>query len=461
MDDKPLPQSHEAERALLGGLIREPELLDEIRSTLTPDRFHRLDHQNLYGLLLRMRDAGEPIEAFSVAERIGRGGHEDDFGGLSYVMRLPTEAPSTANLMHYADVVRRKALARDVIRTLRMFTADAFSESDDPFGLVDRAGVALSSLTSGEASRDWTAVSEVVDAQVAHVDALFRARADRSGLPTGFDALDTLLAGFHPETLVVLAARPGMGKTVLALNFAVSVAAHFQQLAEQDPEAPVPPVAIFSLEMGRGELVNRLLSKLGEVDGSRLRTGRLEPRDWNGLKAGADKLRELKIYFDDTPGLNVSDLRARARRLAAIHGGVGLIIIDYLQLMQGDDPKAPRQQQVADISRALKILSKELRVPVIALSQLNREIDKRKADDRRPRLSDLRESGAIEQDADVIMFLYRAGYYDKTMDPLDAMKTDLIIAKHRAGATDDVMLYFNGANATFVAAADGAGRGAR
>lgn len=442
MVDKPLPQSHEAERALLGGLIRDPDEIDGVRSRVSPSDFHRPDHQNLYALLLQMRDERTPVEDASLAERVLRGGQEDAFGGLDYVLRLPSEAPATANLGHYAETIRRKALSRRFVGALRELTEEAYAEGDDPFRLVDRGASKLMALVEGEQSRDWQQVSTVIDEELARINEVFRARQDLTGLPTGFKGLDDKLAGLHPETLVVLAARPGMGKTALALNIARSVAQSGRS------------VGIFSLEMGRQELVNRLLSDLATVDGKRLRSGNLSDEDWERLGEGAENLRELRIFFDDTPGLTGADLRARARRLKALHDDLGLIVIDYLQLMQGDDPKAPRQQQVADISRGLKILSKELKIPVLALSQLNREIDKRKEDDRRPRLSDLRESGAIEQDADVILFIFRRAAYMKDPDPITAREAEVIVAKQRAGETGDVKMVFLGAFARFGDRAD-------
>lgn len=437
MPEHNTPQSLEAERALLGGLLQAPEEMDHVRSLLQPEQFYRSDHAALFELLRSMRDEGAPIDGATVAERVHRGGREAEFGGLDYVMQLQTEAPATANLAYYAEIVREKARRRLLLRTLRELTEETSLESEDTSRMVDRSASRLLGLLDSEESVGWQRVGSVIDQEIERIDARYRNSGETTGLSTGFDGLDGKLGGLHPETLVIVAARPGMGKTVLALNIARQVALQGRG------------VGIFSLEMGREELISRLLSDVGAVDGKKIRTGDLSPEEWQRLDSANQKLRETRLYFDDTPGITLGDLRARARRLKALHDDLGLIVIDYLQLMQGDGRTPSRQEQVSEISRGLKMLSKELKIPVMALSQLNREVDKRKEDDRRPRLSDLRESGAIEQDADVILFIYRHAQYVKDLDPIDAKKAEVIVAKHRAGETGVVPLVFLGSYARF------------
>lgn len=429
-----LPQSVESERALLGGLILSPEHLDDISERVNARSFSRPDHSELYELLRRMRADNEHIDLVSVSERVMRGGEDDRFGGLDYVLRLTEAVPSTANLRHYADVVRDKFVLRRAILAAQELASEAHGEADAPAALVERAAQTLLQIGQEQGSRSWQQVSLIVDEEIRRVERLSENPSEVTGVTTGFNALDKMLAGFHPTDLVVLAARPAMGKTALALNFAANVAILGGK-----------PVGVFSLEMSRGQLVSRMLSFLSTVEGGKLRTGSLTSEEWERLTEASDILRRHQVFVDDTPGVTLNDVRARARRLKSTAGDIGLIVIDYLQLMQGDDPKASRQQQISDISRGLKILAKDLEVPVLALSQLNRGVEQRA--DKRPMVSDLRESGAIEQDADVIMFIYRDEVYNE--DSPDKGKAEVIIAKQRNGPTGTSRLAFLGQYARF------------
>jgi len=306
--------------------------------------------------------------------------------------------------------------------------------------LVERAAQSLLTLRAGDGRRSWTQVSEVIDAELSRIERIGELEGAVTGTTTGFRDLDAKLNGWQPTDLVVLAARPAMGKTALALNFALN-AALMDKVS----------VGVFSLEMSRGQLVTRLLSCLGEVDATRLRNGRLDAADWDRLLQASETLRQHPIFIDDTPGVSLSDIRARARRLKSTTPNLGLIVLDYLQLMQGDDPRQPRQQQISDISRGLKILAKDLEVPVIALSQLNRGVEQRQ--EKRPMVSDLRESGAIEQDADLILFIYRDEYYHP--ESADKGLAEVIIAKQRSGPTGTVKLAFRGSFARFDTVDDG------
>lgn len=430
---KPQPQSLESERALLGGLMVHEERVDEISGIVRPEDFYRPEHAALYELLLAMRDEGTPIDLVSVPERVVRSEDEGTYGGLAYVLQLPEHLPSAANLSYYAELVRQKALMRKLARIGTRLHDKATAEADDPPALMTEVAALLDDLGRDDAERDWTPVSEAVDEYIRQLEDLSVRQGAVTGLSTGYTELDKLLAGFHPSTLVVLAARPAMGKTALALNFA-------RHALEAGAAA-----AFFSLEMGRTELVSRMLGAIGSIEGDALRRGQLDQEGWDRLMSASRRLREMPLYIDDTPGVTIADLRARARRLQAMDPRLGMVLIDYLQLMQGEDARASRQQQIAEISRGLKILSKDLKVPVIALSQLNRSVEQR--ENKRPRVSDIRESGAIEQDADVILFIYRDEVYDPESE--DRGTAEVIIAKHRAGSTGMVRLAFQGVYARF------------
>jgi replicative DNA helicase len=434
MDGRVFPQALEAERALLGGLIMAPEQLEEVAERVGPTDFYRPDHAAIYQLLSAMRVDGAHVDLISVTERAARGGNDEQYGGLAYLIGLVEAVPSTANLRHYADLVREKATLRRLIAASQQFASEAFDEQDDAGVLVERAAQALLALGGADQKRSWSQVSLVIDEELARIERLAANPDSVTGVTTGFLDLDNKLAGFHPTDLVVLAARPAMGKTALALNLAQNAAI----LGET-------AVGIFSLEMSRGQLVTRLLSCIGTVEGGKLRTGTLTTEEWERLTDASEVLRRHKIFVDDTPGVTLSDVRARARRLKATNPELSLIVIDYLQLMQGDDPKASRQQQISDISRGLKILAKDLQVTVLGLSQLNRAVEQRA--DKRPMVSDLRESGAIEQDADVIMFIYRDEVYNPETDAKGV--AEVIIAKQRNGPTGTVKLAFQGQYARF------------
>ena len=428
------PQAIESEQALLGGLIRDPNQLELIAGDLSVADFHRPDHARLYELLLEMMRGGEAIDETTLTERMRRGEGPEMYGGLMYVLQLGDNTPSTANLQTYAAIVRDKAVLRKIIETCQDLSNRAHTHVDAPSDILGSAARAFSDLGREDANRTWSQVSEVIDDEIARMEQLQDAEDGVVGTTTGLTDLDGKLAGFNATDLIILAARPAMGKTALALNF-VQNAAILGQKA----------VGVFSLEMSRGQLVTRMLTCMAEVEAGKVRTGNLSSDDWDSLLDCSEQMRKLPIFIEDTPNLTIHDIRARARRLAAAHDNLGLIVIDYLQLMQGEDPRASRQQQISDISRGLKILAKELEVPVVALSQLNRGVEQRA--EKRPMVSDLRESGAIEQDADVIMFIYRDEYYNpETAEPGVA---EVIIAKQRNGPTGTVKLVFRGQYSRF------------
>lgn len=431
MDDGRIAYPHnlEAERALLGGLMMDPDRLARAAEIIDGDDFYRQDHAALFKLLQRMNSDGRVIDMVTVPDLVERDNNSDTYGGVEYVVQLPDHAPSTANLEHYARVVKEMSILRQVIKVGQGAAKKSFSQPEDIETLIEELTRDVLTLKAGADTRGWEQISLTIDAEVARIAELSESSDEVSGVSTGFVGLDKMLAGFQPSDLIVLAARPGMGKTALALNLVMNAALGGDVA-----------VGVFSLEMGRGQLVTRLLSAEGMVQSEKLRTGRLDPDDWTRLTEAAETLRGARIHIDDTPGMSISGVRARARRLYAKDPTLKLIVIDYLQLMRGDDPRSPREQQVASISRGLKGLAKELGVTVIALSQLNRGVEQRA--EKEPMISDLRESGAIEQDADIIMFIYRDDYYNE--DSPDKGLAKVIVAKQRNGPTGDTKLVFQG-----------------
>jgi replicative DNA helicase len=425
--DRPFPQAVEAERALLGGLMSAADELGTIQDELRPEHFYRPEHGELFKLLVEMLARGDAIDLVTVSERILRGGNPDRFGGAGYVAELPEHAPSTANLPHYAVIVREKAVLRELIRVTTGLTQRAFDQPDNVAQLLDEAGREVTSLGTTAGGPTWVQISEVADKELRTIETRAENPGTTTGATTGFSELDEVLAGLHPTDLFILAARPAMGKTALALNLAANVAI-----------MDGVTVGVFSLEMSRDQLVNRMLCCQALVEGDKVRTGRLGTDDWDRLLDASEHLRRASVHLDDSSNLSIGDVRARARRLKAQHPDLSLIVIDYLQLMRGDDPKAPREQQISSISRGLKGLAKDLQCCVMALSQLNRSVEQRA--DKRPLLSDLRESGAIEQDADVIAFIYRDEYYNK--ESPDKGLAEVIVAKQRRGSTKTVKLAY-------------------
>lgn len=440
---RPLPQSLEAERAVLGGLMLDPARVPEVAELVSPEDFYREAHQNLFRLMVEMDAGGAPTEMVAVVERIAATTDPDKYGGIAYVSSLSDNVPSTENLEYYARLVHRRAVARRLALVGRKITDKALEAPDDLPELVEFAESTLFAVTQERGAEDWKQLSELVDTEFLRIQKLSEDAGDVTGVPTGFIDLDRKLAGLQPSDLVILAARPSMGKTSLALN----IARH---------AARTVGVGIFSLEMSRGQIATRLLCAEARVDASRIRTGFLsKDQDWPALTRAAEELYPLPLFIDDTPGLNVNQIRSKTRRLKSLHPELGLIVVDYIGLMSGD-PRLSREQQVAASSRGLKALAKELNLTVLALSQLNRGVEQRP--NKRPLLSDLRESGAIEQDADVIMFIYRDEYYNKD-NSAEPGVAEVIIAKQRNGPTGVVKLAFQGRHTRFDNLAENIGEG--
>jgi len=424
-----LPQSLEAERAVLGGLMLDPDQCLVIAETLDPDDFHREAHARLFELMVGMANANRPTELFAVVEQVVSTGKVSDVGGLSYVQGLSDNVPSTQNLDYYADIVSKHAIARRLIEGVQGIEEQARTGGQELDELLDFAEKTVFEVTQQGTKQDWERLSQIVDSAFMNIQERSQNSGEITGIPTGFVDLDRLLAGLHATDLVVLAARPAMGKTALALNIALNAAHHGAG------------VGVFSLEMSRAQLATRLLCAQGRVNAGNVRTGYLsKERDWPRLTEAAEVLYNLPMFIDDTPGLSITQIRSKARRLKARCPELGLIVVDYIGLLAGD-PKLGRERQVAMCSMGLKNLAKELEVCVLALSQLNRGVEMR--DNKRPRLSDLRESGAIEQDADVIGFIYRDEYYNKESSPEPGV-AEVLIEKQRSGSTGTVKLAFQG-----------------
>jgi replicative DNA helicase len=432
MDEQPaLPHSIDAERAVLGALLLAPNLVDVVTEVLEASMFYREAHRRLFELLLQMHDARQAIEPLTVVDRVLASGEEQAFGGAAYIASLPEQVPTFENVEYYARMVQEKAVRRRLLEVAQRIGHDVHAEADVG-ALLDGAESAVLGVSQQRAGQDWFSFNQIAGDEWRRILALADHHGEVPGITTGFIDLDQKLSGFHESELIILAARPAMGKTALALNLARHAAVEGRK-----------PVGIFSLEMPRGQLVVRMLCAEGRIDAQRVRTGTLRRDvDWPALSDAMEVLNQAPIFIDDSPGLTVAQVRSRARRLQAQHGELGLIVIDYLQLMQGaGGPRESREQAISSISRGLKGLAKELRVPVLSLAQLNRGVELRP--DKRPQMSDLRESGAIEQDADLVLFIYRDEYYKKEESEFKGV-AQIIIGKNRHGPTGDVELAFNG-----------------
>ncbi len=433
------PQSLEAEQAVLGGLLLDSGAWDRIADRLTEADFYRREHQLIFAAIAALNAEGRPADIVTVSEQLG-GAALDQVGGLSYLGQLAENTPSANNIQAYADIVRERALVRRLIDTVNDIGEKAYQpEGRSAVELLDYAERGVFAVTEGGARRGgFQPIKSLVSKAVDRIDALFRSNSSITGVATGFSDLDAMTSGLQPGDLVIVAGRPSMGKTAFALNIAENAAVGLNL-----------PVAIFSLEMPGEQLAMRLMSSLGRINAHRLRTGKLEDEDWPRLSSAVGMLAETAIYIDDTPSLTPLELRARSRRLKREHG-LGLIVVDYLQLMQGAEGTENRATEISGITRSLKGLAKELNVPLVALSQLNRSLEQRP--NKRPVMSDLRESGAIEQDADVIFFIYRDEVYNE--DSEDKGTAEIIIGKQRNGPIGKARLTYLGEYTRFENHAD-------
>ena len=435
------PQDISAEKAILGAVFLNPEALADVMEQVEPDDFYSRQHQILFQSMIELNDADQPIDVLTMKSSLETKNQLDDAGGVVYLAELANSVPSARNAAYYAKIVSAKSRLRQLIRTSTDIIALAQKQDDDVENILDEAERQIMDVSERRNKAGFKPIREVVDEVYNHLYDLSNNKSDITGLSTGYENLDKMISGLQPDNLIILAARPAVGKTAFVLNVAENVAI--------DSDVPV---AIFSLEMSAESLVNRMLCARGPIKADNLRDGNLDDDDWHKLYAATDALARTKLYIDDTPGIKMAEIRAKCRRLDKETGGLGLIVIDYLQLIEGSN-KESRQQEVSEISRQLKKLSKELSVPVIALSQLSRGVEQRQ--DKRPVLSDIRESGSIEQDADIVAFLYRDDYYEREegeedsddvksgqQNENDAGEVELIIEKNRAGARGTVHLVF-------------------
>ncbi|MFO7292140.1 MAG: replicative DNA helicase [Actinomycetes bacterium] len=418
------PHSREAEESLLGAVLLSPDAANDVMDRVHPEDFYVPAHQSIFEAMRRLYDNNQAIDAVTLAEELRRTGELEKVGGVPYLTRLVDVVPVTSNIDHYADIVEENARRRELIRAGAAITNIAFDLDEEIHTVMDRAEQSVLSVAERRASQSMIEVGPLFAEVLERIEQLEQQGSEVTGLATGFRDLDKKLAGLQPANLVIIAARPAMGKSALTMNIATNVA--LQQ----------KPVALFSLEMSKEEIVQRILASVGRVDSMKLRSGQLGPL-WQRVVDAASRMYQAPIYIDDSPIVTVTDIRAKCRRLKR-KKGLALVIVDYLQLMQGT-ARENRQQEIAEISRSLKNLARELDVPVIGLSQLNRSLEAR--EDKRPRLSDLRESGSLEQDADVVMFIYRHEYYHPE-DQENKGLAEIIIAKHRSGSTGTVKMTF-------------------
>jgi replicative DNA helicase len=422
------PQNLEAELSLLGGLLIDPESINKVVDIVGPEDFYREAHHRIYELMIDLYERNEPIDIITVSSAAKDKALTDKIGGVAYLSSLVDHMPSAANITYYAKLVREKALTRRLMdaATTILETGHRTDISIDSY--IDEAENMIFQIAENKLKPSFFSMKDIVWENMKTIDRLFQKKQSVIGVPTGFADLDKMTSGLQPSDLIIVAGRPSMGKTAFSMNIAQHVS-----MVQETPF----PVGIFSMEMSKEQLVTRLLSAESETDHSKLRTGMLAPAEWRSLTHAASRLGEAAIFIDDSPGLTVLEVRARARRLKKEHD-LKLLIIDYLQLMRGRSSLERREQEISEISRSLKALAKELNIPVIAISQLNRKVEDR--NDKRPQLADLRESGAIEQDADVIIFIYRDEVYNRNSEKKGT--AEIIIGKQRNGPTGKIDLKF-------------------
>ncbi len=435
IEERVPPQNIEAEQAVLGAMLIDKEAIAKATELLSADDFYREAHRVIFSAMLELYNKNEAVDMVTVTEILKCDNKLEDIGGIAYITSLANVVLTAANVKYHAEIVAEKSVLRQLVRVSTEIAAMGYEANDDVGTLLDTAESRILEISNRKKKNDFTAINDILMDSVQSIESLLQNKGGLTGLPSGFADLDKLTSGLQPSDFIILAARPSMGKTALALNIVQNVALRAHKAIGGEPRS----VAFFSLEMSKEQLVNRMLCAEAGIDSQRLRVGEMHDEDWTHLWDACDTMSRAKIYIDDTAGITAMDMRSRARRLKAEHG-LDLIVVDYLQLMQGSGKRnnsGDRQQEVSEISRSLKALARELDVPVLALSQLSRSVESRQV--KRPMLSDLRESGSLEQDADIVAFLYREDYYNPDTEN---KHTELIIAKHRNGPVDTVNLFF-------------------
>lgn len=429
------PHDEDAEQAVLGSMLTDNDAVMAAVEVLKEDAFYREDNKIIYQAILNLYSKSEPIDIITLKDELESMGKFEQVGGFEYLASLPDKVPTTANVQKYIKIVEEKSVLRNLIKTANEIIELGYNPTEDVEDIMDGAEKKIFDIMQSKNTKSYTPIKDVLVESFINLEKLYNQKQHVTGVPTQFYDLDDKTAGLHGSELILVAARPAMGKTAFALNIATNAALRANV-----------PVAIFSLEMSKDQLVNRMLCSEAMVDSNKVRTGKLDEEDWTKLAEAIGPLSEAGVYIDDTPGISVMEIRTKCRKLK-MEKNIGLVVIDYLQLISGSNKRnGSREQEISEISRSLKVLAKELNVPVIALSQLSRAVEQR--DDHRPMLSDLRESGAIEQDADIVMFLYRDDYYNKESAEKDI--AEVIIAKQRGGSTGTVKLYWMGNYTKFV-----------
>ena len=421
------PQNLDAEESVLGAMMISPGAIGAVSEVLDASDFYRESHARIYRAALALYAKGEPVDAITLVDELEERGELDEIGGRVRIHELAALVPASGNAGHYARIVREMATLRGLINAGAEISRLGWDRPGDAGDLVDRAEQVVFDLSQARVTGEFSHIDELLKEGFERITALYEAGADITGVPSGFRDLDRLTSGFQPGNLIIAAARPSMGKSALGLCMAANLAVRHET-----------PVAIFTLEMSKSEVTQRLMCSEAKVESNRLRTGKLGPDDWPRLTAACDKLAKAPIYVDDTGSITMMEIRSKARRLKTRESNLGLIVVDYLQLMTSGATVENRVQEVSQISRNLKVLARDLDVPILAMSQLSRAVEQRH--DKRPILSDLRESGSIEQDADLVMFIYRDEYYNEESDQQGL--AEVILAKHRNGPTDAVKLSF-------------------
>ena len=428
------PHDLEAEQAVIGSMLTDKEAVISAIETLSDEDFYREDNKLIYSAIMNLYNRGEPIDIITLKSELSSMGKFEAVGGLEYLAELPEKVPTTANVDKYIKIVEEKSTLRTLIRTANELITLGYDPTQEVEELMDNAEKKIFGVMQNRAQKTYSSMKDILVDTFIELEQLYNRKEHITGVPTGFIDLDYKTAGLHGSELILVAARPAMGKSAFALNIATNAAVRAKT-----------PVAIFSLEMSKEQMANRILCSEALVDSNKVRTGKVEDDDWTKLAEASGILSEAQIFIDDTPGISIMEIRAKCRKMK-LEKDIGLVVIDYLQLVQGSNKRAgSREQEIAEISRSLKILAKEINVPVIALSQLSRAPEQRP--DHRPMLSDLRESGSIEQDADIVMFLYRDDYYNQDSDKKNV--AEVILAKHRAGSTGTVELAWLGSYTKF------------
>lgn len=438
MPEKNVPKNIEAEQSVLGSVFLSKYALQKVLETLTPEHFYSDANAKIFTVIYDLNEKGVPIDTTTVVDELQNRGWLKQIGDVEYFAKVINSVANAANIDTYINIVEQKAVLRRLIDTSNKICASAYDTNNDVTEVLDDAERQILSVVKTRKGTEFRTIQDVLFKTRSDLEQLAKNKGEVTGIPTGFYDFDKLTSGLKPTQLIILAARTGMGKTAMAVNLASNIAINAKKT-----------VALFNLEMGAEQLAQRMIASVGQIDGNRIRDARLENNDWKRFDEAVSRLAETNLFIDDTAGMTIGEIRAKCRRLASSSAGLDLVIIDYLQLISGGAKYAGnRQQEVSEISRSLKVLAMELNIPIIACAQLSRNVEGR--EDKRPLLSDLRESGSIEQDADIVAFLFREDYYDKEK-AIDAntSKSELIIAKHRNGPTKDIPLIYHRNTSTF------------